>query len=1665
MLANAAECADHVRGLPELEDSDMKRVIFGLRVAVVCAFAMASASCGDNTGNASCGNGILEPGEECDTSIPQGHNGACPDVSACNDQNPCTEDTVVGGGTCQAKCSHKTITQVIPNDGCCVSGDPMLEPECMGCGDGVVDPAHGEICDTGIAAGMPGHCPTAADCPSTQCKQLMGSACTAQCVNITTPSGTTMDGCCPPGANNDPADTTHFDSDCNSNCGNGILENGEQCDTGIAAGQAGACPQNIADCGAAQVCVRQTIQGTNCQAHCVATTITTCSANTADNCCPSGCMRSTDIDCPATCGDGVVESNETCDPSASGSVCQTAADCAAIVAADTSGCTHSTLTGSAANCTAQCSTTHTTTTSSTSDGCCPPGGNANNDPDCSAICGNGVVESGELCDTAIPSNISGHCPSTSECTAMSNGTCPSVTRTGSGCTEQCSATYPAANATTRDSCCPPGNNNNTDIDCSAVCGNGVVETRAGELCDTGISSGTGKCPTNATTDCNDSIACTTDTISGSGCTAQCVHTAITACINNDGCCAPGCINANDNDCPPGCGDGNFPATGKTCDPCRIPTGGTCPASCGTCVMNATTGVCPTASQCRAMTTDPCNPFILTGSGCTAQCVQQAVTTATCGDGCCLRPTENISVCAADCPGAFCGDSIITSPETCDGTFVAGNAHFSIPAGGTSTGTTCAGSVTDCVSIRDNAGNTAAFPDGPSPSACYPQTLPNTNPGIVFSGSASGCSANCTFTEVAPSGNASDNCCPRGTGATGGTNIATGADIDCAVCGDGTIDLGEACDGVFSATNAHYTHLDGTTSTGTTCATSAANCTAIVAANSTEFPDGPNCYPPAFSGNGCNTNCSFTELAPSGSVSDGCCPANRATNPGNEQNDIDCPTDNTTCGNGLWAIGSLAAATGDSPCSVDGDCLAGEFCIASHCKRERCDTAISPFAPGHCPTAMECRGQTSSACQPTVRTGSACNAHCIAGNNVMLPGQTEQTCVTGAPRSVDPACGTGGTHPPCCSPPTACNPTAVLPNASPPTNCGGLGQPSCCGHAISSLLPFCCSELPDPVCCVGSAANGSGSDGCCPPPITSVLPLGGLDSFLFDSGCVNPIGAIPTNCGTSTTPRCCSPGSNKGGDQDCYCGDGNPPPNPTAPLHGESCEDPLVSGVSNHNNFDGCTDSCTIGSAAGFRIGLPCVGVPNGGGPGGGLGGDVTYCDSANTLMVCGTERIDPRFNGGYCSIGGLAPASCGDGTAANPCGSQAANSTCVSGATGGFACIAKCGPIPGGGEYGCRYNEGYHCVPLPSGQQTPFCTTATGGTPNNGTTVAGCVNPNGNPPSNCSPTGAGGAPVCCRPQCVAYPTNNACKKPPEDLACQGSSPDPNCDPGCGFDGNDCCCVCQGCANICGDGTVQSATGETCDSGQNFINGASHNYPDNYNTGVAGCVAPVGNPPSNCAPQVADPACGTGGTHPPCCCQGCTTSCQLRLGWIGDPCHMGNEAVDCATLSALKPAGTVHCLTYDPNGSANPLVNDPKFRTRYDQYPSGDPGGFQNNGYCSAECSLTAQDCGTLQPFGAAGPTLQGACVPGEGQNPFPPSGKGVCVFGCISNTQCRFKEGYRCWPIANLFGLPSTFLSEGPRACINPGDSGPPCGGAGQQCCGGTTCTGGLTCSATKVCN
>ena len=67
-----------------------------------------------------CGDGNVDGAEGCDNAIPPGEPGACPlDASACDDGDPCTDDSVAGDA---ADCSAHCVNEPRPcgsGDGCC----------------------------------------------------------------------------------------------------------------------------------------------------------------------------------------------------------------------------------------------------------------------------------------------------------------------------------------------------------------------------------------------------------------------------------------------------------------------------------------------------------------------------------------------------------------------------------------------------------------------------------------------------------------------------------------------------------------------------------------------------------------------------------------------------------------------------------------------------------------------------------------------------------------------------------------------------------------------------------------------------------------------------------------------------------------------------------------------------------------------------------------------------------------------------------------------------------------------------------------------------------------------------------------------------------------------------------------------------------------------------------------------------------------------------------------------------------------------------------------------------------------------------------------------------------------------------------------------------------
>ena len=184
------------------------------------------------------------------------------------------------------------------------------------CGDNHVDP--GELCD--------GNCPASCDDGDPCTKDaLTGSDCNVRCVSAPI-TASAADGCCPDGA------SSLTDSDCSVSCGNGVVEAGETCD--------GDCPTA---CNDGDACTSDRLVGAaaRCTAECISTAIGV--PVNGDACCPKGANATNDNDCKPKCGNGVVESGEACD-----------GNCPTSCAQDSDPCTVNEFSGSPLTCSAKC---------------------------------------------------------------------------------------------------------------------------------------------------------------------------------------------------------------------------------------------------------------------------------------------------------------------------------------------------------------------------------------------------------------------------------------------------------------------------------------------------------------------------------------------------------------------------------------------------------------------------------------------------------------------------------------------------------------------------------------------------------------------------------------------------------------------------------------------------------------------------------------------------------------------------------------------------------------------------------------------------------------------------------------------------------------------------------------------------------------------------------------------------------------------------------------------------------------------------------------------------------------------------------------------------------------------------------------------------------------
>lgn len=317
-------------------------------------------------------------------------------------------------------------------------------------------------------------------------------------------------------------------------CGNGRRDEGERCDTAIDEGQPGACPSRCDE--SDDPCAPRLPAGADCQRECAVARIE--KAADGDGCCPRGMGVTDDGDC-GFCGDGIIGPRETCDPPES---CATREQCER-----RDRCLAGVFSGDPEQCTARCELT-VVRKCSDGDGCCPADCDASNDEDCSASCGDGVLqrEVGETCESGKAALACAQtCDDGDVCTE------DLVLGTERNCNVAC-VNAAITRPIDEDGCCPPGAHALNDSDCVPSCGNNVREGE--ETCDP------------CSRDCDDGDPCTRDTARGDplACSLSCSHTRITTPAAGDACCPTGASAAEDSDCRPVCGNG-ITEPGEECD--------------------------------------------------------------------------------------------------------------------------------------------------------------------------------------------------------------------------------------------------------------------------------------------------------------------------------------------------------------------------------------------------------------------------------------------------------------------------------------------------------------------------------------------------------------------------------------------------------------------------------------------------------------------------------------------------------------------------------------------------------------------------------------------------------------------------------------------------------------------------------------------------------------------------------------------------------------------------------------------------------------------------------------------------------------------------------------------------------------------------------------------
>ncbi len=832
----------------------------------------------------------------------------------------------------------------------CASGivcpDPLqcaaVQKVCISnsCGNGIVDP--GELCDDGNIINGDG---CAADCKSAE---ACGDGVTNTDAGEVCDDGNTVDG-------------DGCSANCKSNevCGNGIIDTakGEVCDDGNT--HAGKCTGDDHECDSTADCTAGTCVPDGCSSDCKSNE--TCGNGIKDlgEVCddahaPGGC----EDDClhGAGCGNGVLDTGEQCDDGNAVNIDDCKNDCTPNVCGDgvtdSMGAHHEDCDTGVLGvqketqlCNLDCTTamcgdgkvnkTHIEMGSTIGEQCDsgpPLTANADNKACTSKclinVCGDGLKGPGEDCDLGAANGTSatmGACDLQCHVVGCGNG----VVDPG----EQCDPHngFTTTPVTTQSATC--------DSDCTAaICGDGTLNSTAGEICDDGTNNGQPCTYTTTTTGLVTCMRCNAD------CSA--LNTALKA---------------------PYCGDGNTDVGHEVCDQ-GAANGTACPyaTSCARC-----------NSTCSALTTTSgpsCGDGVVTSAD-NEQCDGTTIpkTCAELGYGggvagakpTCYSSTDpNGNACHYNVTSCVptCGNGTVEAGEQCDGTNLNGATCAALGySGGTPTCTLCKVTAVGCTSVCGNnlaEGNEQC--DGTDLNGVTCASLGythGTNPGCTTGANG------CKFDVLA---------CSCGDGTCGQGETPANCPSDCH-CGDGTCSAGQGetyatCPGDCPASCTDGFLNNG--ETGTDCG--GTNCDALNKTCGT----GINCGVAAdCTSKVCNTTCqaaSCTDTVKNG------------TETGTDCGGATCDGQGHTCGNGL-------------ACAGNADCTSGK-CTGNVCQAPSCndgvkngletDTDCGGSVCAACPATRACIA--AGDCQSGVCTGNVCQAASCT-DLVMNGGETGVDC--------------------------------------------------------------------------------------------------------------------------------------------------------------------------------------------------------------------------------------------------------------------------------------------------------------------------------------------------------------------------------------------------------------------------------------------------------------------------------------------------------------------------------------------------------------------------------------------------------------------------------------------------------------------------------------------------